>query len=79
MKPSIPEVIHLFKAYKEKPGNSVWGSLHIVLEDGNIKNDHIVFCKEWARDLGDKDGENLCDILLLMSKSQRTRIGKMVK
>ncbi len=74
MKPSIPSVIHLFADYYSK--NASWGSLHIVMDDGNVTDDNVRFCKEWARKENDKEGERLSDILLLMSKSQRIRISK---
>jgi hypothetical protein len=35
-KPTIPEILPLIKEYRGKDGNGTGGSLHIVLDDGNI-------------------------------------------
>ena len=74
-KPTIPEVIERFRAYQERPGNGAWGSLHIVLDDGNVTDSDVAFCIDVARDKGDEEGEALARILLRMSKTQRTTIG----
>lgn len=76
---SIPEVITRFIAYQEKPGNEAWGSLHVVLEDHNVDNGHVQSCIEKAQTNGDSDGLELAKILLLMSKSQRGRLNRIVR
>jgi hypothetical protein len=77
-KPTIPDVIDRFRAYHAKPENSVWGSLHIVLEDMNIKDSSILFCKQWAKDHNDPEGEALADILLTLSWTQRRKLYRIV-
>ena len=42
---SIPEVVDAFREYKKK--NGVWGSLHIVLSDGNVRDSDVEFCVAW--------------------------------
>lgn len=78
MKPSakitVPEVIKRFTAYKQRPGNGCWGSLHIVLDDGNIKDSNIQFCIDYAIKTCDTEGVELGKILLSMSKSQRLKL-----
>lgn len=76
-KPTIPEVLPLVVAYCAKPENSVGGSLHIVLEDGNVADSHVAFCREWAADRGDDDGVRLAELLLLMSKTQRSKLARL--
>ncbi len=76
-KPTIPEVLARFKAYHKLPGNEAWGALHIVLEDGNIGDDSVRGCIEWASDRGDVEGTDLARILLTMSKTQRVKIGRV--
>ena len=71
---TIPEVMPLIKAYKDKPGNGVGGSLHIVLDDGNIGDSSIEFCKQYAQERNDIDGVAIANILLQMSKTQRKKI-----
>lgn len=73
-KPTVPEVLPFVKAYLAKDGNMSGGSLHIVLDDGNILDRHIKFCIEYARERGDKDGVKLGELLLRTSKTQRIKL-----
>ena len=77
MKPTVPEVLPLVQAYRDKPGNAVGGSLHVVLDDGNIEDSSIQFCREYAAERGDVDGIALCDLLIQMSKTQRSKISAL--
>lgn len=72
MKLSIPDVVDLFAKYYET--HPSWGSLHVVLDDGNVKDDSVLFCIEEA--VKDKDylGIELARILLDMSKTQRSKL-----
>jgi hypothetical protein len=76
-KPTVPEVLPLVRAYYEKPGNSVGGNLHIVLEDGNVDDSHVRACLEWAQAAGDADAVALATLLLRMSRTQRRRLGNL--
>lgn len=73
-KPTVPEVLPIARRYFAKEGNAAGGSLHIVLEDGNIDDSSVQFCREWALERGDADGVALADLLLRMSKTQRKKI-----
>lgn len=79
MKPSaketVPEVIERFKTYHAQ--NGAWGSLHVVLDDGNIHDHFVEGCIEYAKKQNDTEGLELGKILLKMSKSQRHKIAKM--
>lgn len=75
---TIPETINLFRSYHSKPMNGSWGSLHIVLEDGNVKNADVEYCLQYAKDNDDIEGEKLANILLRMSKTQRLKIGMII-
>jgi hypothetical protein len=72
VKPTIPEVISVFADYLL--ANPSWGSLHIVLEEGDVGDSQVESCRDWAANRGDKQGMELASILLTMSKSQRGRI-----
>ena len=74
MKLTVPQVLPLIKAYIDKPGNSMGGSLHIVLADENIADRHIQFCKKWAEERSDYDGVVIADHMLTMSKTQRRQL-----
>ncbi len=77
MKPTIPQVVERFAAYYKK--NPVWGSLHIVLDDGNYESNHVKFCVEYAKMTGDVEGESLANILLEMSSTQRLKLPSCVQ
>jgi hypothetical protein len=71
-KPTVPEVLPLAIAYHAQ--HPVWGNLHIVLEDGNVADKHVLFCAEKAAEVDDHEGLHLARLLLRMSKTQRTRL-----
>lgn len=73
-RPTLPEVASQFAAYYAAPGNGAWGSLHIVLSDGNVGDDCVQFCIDHAQEIGDAEGERLGRILLTMSKAQRRKL-----
>jgi hypothetical protein len=75
MKPTIPEVIERFRAYHDKHG--AWGSLHIVLDDGNNEDSSVAYCVDSATERGDEEGTELARILMTMSRTQRGRIAKL--
>ena len=72
-KPTIPDVLPRFQAYRFN--NPTWGTLHIVLEDGNVADKDVQWCIEHAREHGDDEGAALAEILLTMSRTQRQRLG----
>jgi hypothetical protein len=75
-KPSVtPELLERFKAYHRD--NGAWGSLHIVLDDNNLKDSNVRFCVKFANEEGDSEGEALAEILLTMSKTQRGKIARL--
>jgi len=76
VKTTVPGLIEMVVTYYNKPGNEVGGNLHIVLDDGNLQDDHIRFCIDQAKTCGDVDGEVLGEALLCASKTQRKRVYK---
>ncbi len=76
-KPTIPSVLARFAVYLE--ANPSWGSLHVVLDEGNVGDSTVVGCMEWAARHDDLEGIALADILLLMSKSQRGRMDRKAR
>ncbi len=74
-RPTIPDVLPRFRAYLALRGNEAWGSLHIVLEDGNVSDDSVRACIAYAAERGDAEGEALGKVLLMMSKTQRLKMG----
>ncbi len=69
---TVSEVLPLVQAYYKF--NGVGGSLHIVLDDGNLEDDSVEFCLRYARDNHDIAGQNLAKVLLRMSRKQRQKL-----
>jgi len=67
-------IIELARKYYEKCGNSSGGSLHIVLDDGNVSDHNVRYCREYAIKNGDADGVVLADALLYLSIEQRRKV-----
>jgi hypothetical protein len=76
-KPTVPEVVPVVAAYYAKPGNSLGGSLHVVLEDDNAEDYFVRSCRERAALEGDSDGVRLAELLLRMSRTQRLKLARM--
>ena len=76
-KPTVPDVAPLVRSYYAKPGNEAGGSLHIVLDDGNVTDADVEFCRNRAIEARDDDGVVLATILRAMSKTQRLRLARM--
>lgn len=62
------------RSYYAKDGNGVGGSLHIVLDDGNLDAMNVTYCLEWARKHDDRDGEALALLLSDMTQTQRAKV-----
>ena len=62
------------KNYYSKPENCVGGSLHIVLDDENIEDEHIKWCKNYAKEKGDNEGVLLAELLLKATIQQREKL-----
>lgn len=71
-----PDVVARFAAYYRR--EPVWGSLHVVLDEGNIGDGSVERAREWAVERGDSEGEALAGLLMLMSPSQRGRLAAKV-
>jgi len=62
------------KKYYSKSENCVGGSLHIVLDDENIEDGHIEWCKNYAKEKGDNEGVALAELLLKATMEQREKL-----
>lgn len=74
MKPSIQFMREIVHSFYSLDGNIVGGSLHIVLDDYNIEDNHIVWCKNYALEKQDEDGVFMCDLLLQFTEDEREKI-----
>jgi hypothetical protein len=72
--PSVATVRTLVRAFYARPGNGCGGHLHIVLDDGNLEDDHIDFCIAQAVEAKDAEAEALGRVLRAMTPRQRQRV-----
>jgi len=54
--------------------NPTFGSLHVVLDAGNLDRENVSFCAGWAAAKTDNDAIELIDYLRLMTAEQRRRV-----
>jgi hypothetical protein len=73
-KPTIPEVHPLVINWYAKPGNSVGGIFHVLLENGNCEQYFADQALKDAHLSGDKDAIHLAELLTLMSSTQRRKL-----
>ncbi len=66
------DIMQQFADYKKL--HPVWGSLHVALDDDNLKDASIQFCLNEATRTNDTKGVILAKYLLTMTKSQRARV-----
>lgn len=70
----MPEVAGWVREYYRLPGNSVGGSLHVVLDDKNVEDSNVEFCRRYAIAEGDVEGERLAQTLATMTRTQRLKL-----
>lgn len=73
MRPTAPDVAKQIAAYYAKPGNGAAGHCHIVLDDENIRDDHVQWCLERCEQEGDADGASLMRTFLGMKRTARIK------
>jgi hypothetical protein len=86
-RPTVIEIAPLVASFYEFEGNGCGGSLHIVLDDGNIEDSHVDYCISYAQGLPetrherdrydlpfDYKGELLGRLLRMMSLTQRGKL-----
>ncbi len=71
------EMVTRFAAYVAE--HTTWGSLHIVLEEGNVEDVNVEHCIRWAEKDGDAEGAALGRILLTLTTSQRGRLDRRAR
>ena len=72
--PSVREVTALAGEFYGHDGNGAGGSLHIVLDDGNVEDHSVQFCREYAGKEGDALGAAMADLLMRLSPAMRYRV-----
>lgn len=75
--PLSKENLDKFKVYVRSNGGA--GVFSIVLEDKNVQDKHVQFCKELAEKSKNAEAVELADIMLGLSKSQRIKLANTLK
>jgi hypothetical protein len=71
---TVDELIKLCNAWYRLEGNEVGGSLHLVLDDDNIEDEHVAFCIGWAIEHDDAAGAALGMVLRCISEEDRRAV-----
>ena len=66
-----PALVARIAAFHDQPGNGAGGRLHIVLDDGNLADEHISFCVEEAGKAGDTEAVAIGGALLALGPVER--------
>ena len=73
-KPTVPEVLPLVRELYASPEGAVGCCLHVVLDDGNVRDDDVQYCVDRATERAHPKCETLARLLLRMSKTQRQKL-----
>lgn len=71
--PTPEQVAPLIAWYYTLPGCSVGGALHVVLDDFNVEDRHVIWASGYASGQGDTCGAELAGLLERMSEADRQR------
>lgn len=71
---TFDELVEACRKYYQKPGNCAGGCLHIFLDDGNIGQKDVEFCRDYAREHNDADGLFIAEQILGLSKRGRWKL-----
>jgi hypothetical protein len=71
---TVPEVIDAARSYYDAHSSLAGGNLHILLEDGNVRDSDVQFCIRLTEANRDNSGNALAKKLLLMTRTQRKRV-----
>ncbi len=68
-RPTVPEVLPFLAAIYED--HCTGCCLHIALDDGNLRDNHLESCAKWARERGHANCFAAAILLLGMTQTQR--------
>lgn len=72
---TVDEVLVLVRRYYHlEPRNCCGGSLHVVLDDGNLGDADVLHCISWAETEGDPEGITLGLNLLELTEAEREEL-----
>lgn len=74
-RPTFPEVAPLVRALLKREGGAVGCCLHLVLDEPNYENGAVEYVLKEAQHAGHADCIEIAEKMLLMSRTQRKRLG----
>jgi hypothetical protein len=69
--PTAAELRPLVRDFYALDGNAAGGTLHIVLDDGNLDRKSVEWARNYAHNHGDTTGAALAEVLLAMTDADR--------
>lgn len=70
----IEILVEAAKTYYELPGNSCGGPMHITLDDGNVDDKCVEFCRAECEKEQDGFGILICNALLELTERERNTV-----
>lgn len=70
----INKLANRIAEYYKKEGNGCGGNCHLVLDDGNLDDSDIQFCKGYCAHADDKEGLGIMIDMLSMSPEERQKV-----
>jgi hypothetical protein len=70
------DILPMAFAYIDKPGNAIGGSFYHLMNGGHVSDGQVRHMRERALQAGDEDGVAFGDALLLLSKTQRSKVAE---
>lgn len=73
----VGELANRIAEYYKKEGDGCGGNCHLVLDDGNLEDSDIQFCKGYCACADDNDGLGIMRDMLSMSPEERQKVYDM--
>jgi len=73
----VGELANRIAEYYKKEGNGCGGNCHLVLDDGNLEDSDIQFCKGYCACAEDSDGLSIMRDMLSMNPEERQKVYDM--
>jgi len=70
----IGKLANLIAEYYKKEGNGCGGNCHLVLDDGNLEDSDIQFCKGYCAHANDDDGLAIMREMLSLNPEERQKV-----
>lgn len=73
----LNKMLDIVKHYTDVEING--GSLHIILEDGNLEDSHLYWCAGLCYGYQDHEGSDIANLMIAMTMKQRELLYNLIK